>query len=125
MTTPQYTPSNLETAVEKRINEAQTNGQHVENSGMRARRQNLDRNHISLRDYDRAIGGADWDDDGVEIAGVSSSASRPSLRSRSHNSHHERKHIRRRLKQKHKSKIPEHVKWTQWIHSDSKNRKWF
>lgn len=34
-------------------------------------------------------------------------------------SHHDRMQIRRRLKQK--SKIPGHVKWTKWMHSEWKN----
>lgn len=40
-------------------------------------------------------------------------------------SHQKRKEIRRRLHHKHSSKIPFHVKWTQFMHTDTKNRAYY
>ena len=81
-----------------------------DSSGIRARNQN----HYARRTYGNAVGKLGAEDDGsAETADTS------------HHSHH---HIRRRRIREHireKQKIPGHVQWIKWMHSDWKNRKLF
>jgi hypothetical protein len=89
---------------EKSIRETRSNGR------MRARG-----NHVARRDYNNAIRGSSSD---YELLW---SSLRQSTTNRSH---HERRKIRRRLKHKHHSAIPVHLKWVQFMHSEIKNRKY-
>lgn len=52
----------------------------------------------------------------------SSDASYPSLRAQDSSTRLTKIEIRRRLKQKHHNRIPGHLKWTRWMHTESKNR---
>jgi len=45
----------------------------------------------------------------------------PSLHGKDSKAQLTKEEIRRRIKQKHRSKIPGHVKWTKWMHTESKN----
>jgi hypothetical protein len=92
------------------------NTAHVE-SAVRNRRK-PDKNNVSRRDYHNAVGrlGSDDDDDDDQTI-----RSRSSLnQARTTKSEHERRRLRRHLKRK--SRIPGHVQFTKWMHTESKNR---
>jgi aquaporin related protein len=74
------------------------------NSGVRARGQNIN----IRRKYGNAIGPLGvGDDDSTETGGTRDGVSR--------------RRIRERLKEK--EKVPGHVQWIKWMHSDWKNRR--
>jgi len=77
---------------------------------------------IAHRNYDDPIGRKESEDNYTLHGGVSSQDSYPSLNAKDSRAQLTKNEIRRRIKQKHKSKIPGHVKWTKWMHTESKNR---
>lgn len=78
--------------------------------------------NMARRNYGDLISRIRSDDDLTLHGGVSSKDSYPSLKAKDSKAQLTKTEIRRRIKQKHKSKIPGHVKWTKWMHTESKNR---
>jgi hypothetical protein len=110
------------TNTEKNINETlhtsnvNSNSSHAEPAVRNRRKPN--RNNVSRRDYHNAVGrlGSDNDlDDDLTVR------SRTTLsQARTTKGEHERRRLRRHLKRK--SRVPGHVQFTKWMHTESKNR---
>jgi hypothetical protein len=79
--------------------------------------------NMARRNYGDPISRMRSDDDFTLHEGVSSKDSYPSLKTKDSKAQLTKEETRRRIKQKHKSKIPGHVKWTKWMHTESKNRR--
>jgi len=97
---------------DKEVIEIEDNG-HSESNGLRERRK-IDRNDISRRDFNNTIGGSGYDQNDTNDTNTVASG-------QNSNTAHRRKEIRRRLKHKHNHVAPK-VRWTKFMHSETKNR---
>jgi hypothetical protein len=108
------------TNTEKHINETphtpnrNANSSHVESALRNGRKP--DRNNVSRRNYHNAVErlSSQDDDDRTTITRTILNQARTTT------SEDERRKLRRHLKRK--SKIPGHVQFTKWMHTESKNR---
>jgi hypothetical protein len=121
MSSPSQPRPKWGTNTEKHINETphtpnrNTNSSYVE-SDVRNRRKS-DRNNVSRRNYHNAVGrlGSNDDDDQTTISRTTTfNQVRTTI------GEDERRRLRRHLKRK--SRIPGHVQFTKWMHTESKNR---